>query len=405
MLYLLQDCYKDSEGNYHDILKVGYSSKSFIRSRGSQYKTHNFGYKFLGEKEGSVELEGFIHRLFKNDRLDGEWFKYSEDLINKFWSVSEDDISSFSTQEDLNEYVRNRILTRLVRSGEYLKKKHLDSILLEISKMPSDVSEGEYNKHYCKLEILSTFKLISSKERIFYEMLDFSSEDVIDLLGASNLILSKNANKEGKDLEDSIVKFYKTVKPFCDKFCREEFDLRQDSRRESSMALLSVLDKHTEKRPKRYIDMIRNQIFVSKFRDDFISISTSTGLPVYNMFLDISGEKAWEAVSNEEYLDPIEPDLTKITKPLSEYKISIIDTSNDKKLIDAVYLGFQEGEYLTEGGLIYRLTKIYRDLGIYRNPEVSDICKYFEIERATFTDYNKEECEGIKLLKWIIQKY
>lgn len=30
MIYLLQDCYKDPNGEYHDILKIGYSNRSFM---------------------------------------------------------------------------------------------------------------------------------------------------------------------------------------------------------------------------------------------------------------------------------------------------------------------------------------------------------------------------------------
>lgn len=49
MIYLLQDCYKDENNAYHDILKIGYSKNSFESSRKMMYNTHNFGYKFLGE--------------------------------------------------------------------------------------------------------------------------------------------------------------------------------------------------------------------------------------------------------------------------------------------------------------------------------------------------------------------
>ena len=63
MIYLLQDCYKDDNGEYKDILKIGYSKNSFTENRENQYNTHNFGYKFLGEKEGSIELENYLHKL------------------------------------------------------------------------------------------------------------------------------------------------------------------------------------------------------------------------------------------------------------------------------------------------------------------------------------------------------
>ena len=49
MIYLLRDCYKDENGKYHDVLKIGYSSKFFQKGRKSQYDTHNFGYKLLSE--------------------------------------------------------------------------------------------------------------------------------------------------------------------------------------------------------------------------------------------------------------------------------------------------------------------------------------------------------------------
>ena len=69
MIYLLQDCYKDEDNIYHDILKIGYTKDKFDSSRRSMYNTHNFGYKFLGEKEGSQWLETFLHRKFSKYRL------------------------------------------------------------------------------------------------------------------------------------------------------------------------------------------------------------------------------------------------------------------------------------------------------------------------------------------------
>ena len=47
MIYLIQDCYEDKEGNFQKILKIGYSSKTFDEGRKSHYDTHNYGYKLL----------------------------------------------------------------------------------------------------------------------------------------------------------------------------------------------------------------------------------------------------------------------------------------------------------------------------------------------------------------------
>ena len=56
MIYLLQDCYKDENGKYHDVLKIGYSSKFFQKGRKSQYDSHNYGYKLLSEIQDFISL-------------------------------------------------------------------------------------------------------------------------------------------------------------------------------------------------------------------------------------------------------------------------------------------------------------------------------------------------------------
>ena len=126
MIYLLQDCYKGEDNIYHDILKIGYTKDKFDSSRRSMYNTHNFGYKFLGEKEGSQILETFLHKKFSKYRLSsGEWFEYSEEIIKGFWEISEEDISDFSNQEELNEFIRGYILDNLVPSVNKLNSLYL----------------------------------------------------------------------------------------------------------------------------------------------------------------------------------------------------------------------------------------------------------------------------------------
>jgi hypothetical protein len=91
MIYLLQDCYKDSNGIYHDILKIGYSDKSFKESRELAYNTHNFGYHLLFERPGDKELEKYLHNYFKKYQVSTEWFIYDEKIINEFLDISPDE--------------------------------------------------------------------------------------------------------------------------------------------------------------------------------------------------------------------------------------------------------------------------------------------------------------------------
>ena len=186
MIYLLQDCYKDNEGEYHDILKIGYSKDNFSKNRQGQYNTHNFGYKFLGEKEGSCELENYLHRLLKEYNLSREWFVYSKEVIDKFWKTREEDISDFSSQEELNEYIRYYILKHLVPSVDNLKELYLDQILSEIKE--KDI-EYENNKNTYKREIMNVFEFVSSYEYEYFSKLDFNTSENIEILEKCNLTL------------------------------------------------------------------------------------------------------------------------------------------------------------------------------------------------------------------------
>lgn len=91
MIYLLQDCYKDGNGTYHDILKIGYSDRDFKDSRELAYNTHNFGYRLLFERPGDKELEKYLHNYFKKYQISTEWFRYDEEIVNKFLDIDPDE--------------------------------------------------------------------------------------------------------------------------------------------------------------------------------------------------------------------------------------------------------------------------------------------------------------------------
>lgn len=92
MIYLIQSCYKDDFGQYHDILKIGYCKNSFDKSRRAAYNTHNFGYKFITEREGDEKLETYLHHYFGKYRIlsGSEWFIFNQEIIDKFHSIQYD---------------------------------------------------------------------------------------------------------------------------------------------------------------------------------------------------------------------------------------------------------------------------------------------------------------------------
>lgn len=300
MIYLLQDCYKDRDNSYHDILKIGYSKDSFDSSRKSMYNTHNFGYKFLGEKKGSQWLETFLHKKFSGYRLSsGEWFEYSEEIIKEFWEISEEDISDFKDQEKLNEFIKEYILDNLVPNVNKLLSLYLEKILGELKEKDLNYEE---NKNLYRKEILDVFNFVSSKEKEYFENLDFTSQENIKILENHNLIISKSKKKDISLLEN-IVPFYKTIRK--NKVITEEnFINLQNRRRNSTANLLNVFNKCSRDEKVDYIQKLRSDIQVSKYTRDFVSISEKTGAPVHNEFIELAYERAYE-ISQKDYQDKI----------------------------------------------------------------------------------------------------
>ena len=377
MIYLLQDCYKDNKGEYHDILKIGYSKDSFSRNRQGQYNTHNFGYKFLGEREGSCELENYLHKLLKKYNLDREWFRYSQEVIDKFWKVKEEDISDFSSQDELNEYIRYYILKHLVPSVDKLKELYLDQILSEIKE--KDTEYEEYKDIY-KRSIIEVFEFVSTGEYKYFSDLNFNFSENIEILKKCNLtlpqIVGRQRNRENP-FKNNIIIFYRTIR----KTEMESYDLfleKQKQRKDATQKLLDFYEKGTPGEQKEYVRKLKNDIKTSKYEDDYVSISKKTGKPVYNSFIEISQERGWE-VSQKDYQDKISvtKSLESLTSNISEYQSDL-----EKEVQD-----FLDNKFYSTGIFREKMKMYCEFMDKYQgNKEVSDII-YYKIKNSDFRKY------------------
>lgn len=291
MLYLIKDCYQDENNIYHDILKIGYSKNSFDSSRKNLYDTYNFGYKFLGEKEGSQLLEKYLHRKFSDYKLSSEgWFEYSEEIVQTFWKISENDISGVTVQEDINEHIREYILNNLIPSVSMnkLRSFYLKKILEELKEKDPDYEE---NKKLYRKEILGVFDFVISKEKEYFEELDFTSQENIKLLEECNLIVGKS---EGKDIPllKGIDSFYKTQKKNEKELSEKEFKEILKKRKLETDILLKEFFHMSKEGRNLYLQKLKRDS--ESYTHDFVSISKSTNLPVYNKFIEIAIERAWK---------------------------------------------------------------------------------------------------------------
>ena len=220
MIYLIQSCYKDDFGQYHDILKIGYCKNSFDKSRRAAYNTHNFGYKFITEREGDEKLETYLHHYFGKYRIlsGSEWFIFNQEIIDKFHSIQYDiklpreikliyekhidQINELFSEDDkilIKEILVkwNKILTNYKRSDDF-DYRNIRSIIENF--IPESERNGIYNFIYDILiseyetnnnDILQSFfnqfyktGIFKEKMKLYCEFMDKnnSNQEVINIL-------------------------------------------------------------------------------------------------------------------------------------------------------------------------------------------------------------------------------
>lgn len=400
MIYLIQDCYEDQEGNFQKILKIGYSSKTFGEGRKSHYDTHNYGYKLLSEREGSLELERYLHRRLQKYHLTLEWFKYDSEVIKIFNEVSEDDISQFKSQEELNEYIRDYILENLIPSTKKLSNLYLKGILEELHEKSKEYPELEYNEDLLKKEILGVFEFVSSREKEYFENLNFDNKEVKKLLSNTGLNLSQIVGRQRyreNPFKNTISVFYKTTGNLQS---REEFDRIQEERRNETRNLLEGFENLTKEQKISYVSKLRDSIQVSQYARDFVSISSKTGLPVYNKFIEIANERSWE-VSQRDYQDRIA-----VTKVMEEKGYFVSEDNNQDNVPEDFKMIFNGTNIFAEKLKIYceyldsisgdqRLTNIIKFY--VKDPDYQKFYEYYGTQGCKSKEYRRSDLEeGIR---------
>ena len=189
-------------------------------------------------------------------------------------------------------------------------------------------------------------------------------------------IVGRQRNKDNP-FKNNIIIFYKTLRK-SEIMTEEKFKEKQKERKRATKDLLDFYKKGTEDQKKEYIKKLKDGIKVSQYSDDFVSISKSTGLPVYNNFIEIANERAWE-VSQKDYQDKIS-----VTKALNEITSNISEYQNDlEKEID----DFLDNHFY-KTGIFHEKMKIYCEFMDKHqgSQEVSDSL-YFRIKDDRYRKY------------------
>ena len=190
-------------------------------------------------------------------------------------------------------------------------------------------------------------------------------------------IVGRQRNRENP-FKNNIVIFYRTVR----KTEMESYDLfleKQNQRKEETKKLLDFYKKGTPEEQQAYIKKLKSDIEVSKYSDDYVSISKKTGKPVYNSFIEISQERGWE-VSQKDYQDKISvtKSLESLTSNISEYRSKIEKEVNNFLLYD-----------FNTTGIFEKRMKAYCSFMDYlgRNKEEASDIFYYKTKDSRFRKY------------------
>ena len=203
-------------------------------------------------------------------------------------------------------------------------------------------------------------------------------------------IAGRQRNKNNP-FKNNIVIFYKTLRKD-DRMTREDFDKTQDNRRKETQRLLDGFNLLKPDQQLSYTYKLKADIEVSQYERDFVSISKKTGLPVYNSFIDIANERAWE-VAQVDYQDKI--NVTKSLEVLSK------DISDYLDKLEEEVQNFLDTKFYSTGIFKYKMKMYCEFMDLHQgNKEVSDMI-YFKIKDPKYRDfYNFYGTKGCRAVSY-----
>ena len=278
MIYLIQSVYKDDNDNYHDILKIGYTSN--LEKRLSHYTSHNFGFKLLKTREGNEELEKLLHYYFNKylikESHNREWFEYNEEIINEFEKLEKEELSFLKP----NKKIKNQ-KEQLVIDDDFLLelcKNNLD-LFNELKIFLNTFNNIDKNfrnkmKSYCLLleninciDILKKIPCIPNNYHRYYELLghkDIRANSYDEyLLRKKIFCILKNP-----ETKDALLFFFQPGNKFTKKVAKEKLQEIYDQLGFKKKAKAADLEEYFELRRVK----IKNSI-LNKYDEGFEIIS------------------------------------------------------------------------------------------------------------------------------------
>lgn len=255
---------------------------------------------------------------------------------------SKEAVFYFNSVSDITRVINKCNLTPentiIICSKTEENKKKLKKIKFDFGKVPL---KGEKNPMFmfCTSSIYMGVDLYSDSAKSFV----FADPNIESLALDISLDLPQIVGRQrnrNNPFKNNLVIYYRTKRKGETKLTQEAFDDAQKKRKEESSKLLTGFSKLNKEEQTIYSKKIRDGIIVSQYSEDFISLSKKTNYPVYNKFIEIANERAWE-VSQKDYQDHIS-----VTKAIQDagYLTSEYKYEEDKIISD-----FLDNHFYTTG--------------------------------------------------------
>ena len=374
MIYLIQDCYKDDNGNYHDILKIGFTDN--LERRKIQYKSNNFGFKLLKTRDGGEELEKHLHSYFSKYRLGNhEWFKYNNDIIEEFDKITLETIlpaESAVYEPKVNKNVQGRKDLRVIKIFHFLL-----SLLITDNSFINKIIKEELEK----IDLRLYDKRLVEDWAKFYNLIKSNVESRINVIKKEQEILQKFVNDNCFSHDFSII------------FNSFDYDFIDEK---DFIDKLSISDKIFSK----------DEVDLSKF---LLNFSSLTRFPEkMKLYCEFRQNSNYQGITNcskipsefHTYYNLISYDKMKSVRFVeSELKKIVSNALLTNKVALSVYSAFSVGDRLYRSTIIDILQKIYDTFDINKKALATDILKYFDAKEVSFKErITKRRIRGFELL-------
>ncbi len=246
----------------------------------------------IGTEVGKI-IDQYLRGDYPKTFRDGKWYESREAV---FYVNSVKDILRIIQLKHLTPENTIVICSETDENKKKLKKKGFDT-----SKVP--LKDEQYPMFmFCTRSVYAGVDMYSNCASTFIfadPNIDSLAMDIsIDL----PQIIGRQRNKENV-FKNEITLFYKTTKTE-NLTSREEFDAKQEIRRNNTYSLLETWDGMKKDAQLVLREKCKSDIKVNKYAKDFISISGKTGKIVYNYLIEIADERAWDVIQKD-YQDSV----------------------------------------------------------------------------------------------------